>query len=62
MSNKKYDYLNSNVLPKHLFEAVKLLGTKEIAGVKSNKEILQWAKECGLDKIYTCLLYTSRCV
>ena len=53
MSNKKYDYLNSNVLPKHLFEAVKLLGTKEIAGAKSNKEILQWAKECGLDKIYT---------
>lgn len=34
-------------------EAAKLMGTKEIIGNKHNPIILNWAKELGLDKVYT---------
>ena len=34
-------------------EAAKLIGTKEIIGNKHNPIILNWAKELGLDKVYT---------
>lgn len=42
-------------LPKMVAEAVKLgkLDTTEVAGIKSNPEIMALAKEAGVEKIYT---------
>lgn len=40
-------------LPRMLAEARKLYGTLEIAGPANNPEILGWAKETGLAKIFT---------
>ena len=48
--------------------AKKLVGTKEIPGLKSNKEITQWAKLLGLDTLYTtddipwCGLFVAYCL
>lgn len=50
---KGYEWLNKVSAPKHMVEAIKLLGTSEVVGKKHNKTILNWAKECGLEKIYT---------
>ena len=33
--------------------ASKLIGTREIIGKQHNPVILDWAKELGLDKVYT---------
>lgn len=41
------------ILPKHMTIAYGLIGTKEIVGSKHSPIILGWAKELGLDKIYT---------
>jgi uncharacterized protein (TIGR02594 family) len=48
-----YDFLKSETSPKLLVEAVKLLGTKEVVGKQHNPVILGWAKEVGLQKVYT---------
>lgn len=48
-----YDFLKSETSPKLLVEAVKLLGTKEVVGKVHNPVILGWAKEVGLQKVYT---------
>jgi uncharacterized protein (TIGR02594 family) len=48
-----YDFLKSETSPKLLVEAVKLLGTKEVVGKQHNPIILGWAKEVGLQKVYT---------
>ena len=48
-----YSYLKDEKSPKILVEAVKLIGTKEIAGSKHNPVILEWAKDLGLAKVYT---------
>lgn len=47
-----YEYLKSIVTPRHIAVAASYLGTAEIPGAKSNPEILRWAKELGLDKVY----------
>lgn len=47
-----YEWLKSETAPRHLVEAVKLIGTKEIPGAKSNAAIMGWAKELGIEKIY----------
>lgn len=47
-----YEWLKAEVAPRHLVEAVKLIGTKEIPGTKSNSVILTWAKEVGISDIY----------
>jgi len=52
----KYAWLdNVPGLPKMVVEAVKLgkLNTTEVAGVKSNPEIMAMAKEAGVSDIYT---------
>jgi len=41
------------VLPRIVTEGLKLLGTLEVAGPGNNPTILAWAKEVGLEKIYT---------
>lgn len=48
-----YKYLKKEPAPRVLIEALKLYGTKEIVGQQHNKEILSWAKELGISKIYT---------
>lgn len=50
MSN--YDWLKSEAAPRHLVEAVKLIGTKEIPGLKHNPAIMTWAQEVGIADIY----------
>lgn len=48
-----YDYLKKENAPQVLVQARALIGTKEIIGKIHNKEILKWAKELGLEKVYT---------
>lgn len=48
-----YDYLKKVTSPKILVEAIKLLGTKEVVGTKHSATIMGWAKELGIEKIYT---------
>jgi len=48
-----YNFLQQEKSPKILIEAVKMLGTKEVVGKVHNPVILNWAKELGLDKVYT---------
>jgi uncharacterized protein (TIGR02594 family) len=47
-----YEYLKNIVSPKHIVEAVKLIGVKETAGAKNNPLIMGWTKELSLEKIY----------
>lgn len=49
----QYKWLEKQVSPKVIEEAVRLYGTKEIVGKQHSKEILSWAKEVGLEKTYT---------
>ena len=48
-----YSYLDKESSPKILVQAKMLLGTKEIIGAIHNKTIMSWAKDLGLEKIYT---------
>ena len=41
------------ILPRHMQIAYDLIGTKEIIGTQHSPIIMHWAKELGLDKIYT---------
>jgi len=47
-----YSYLKNNV-PNVIKEAYKLIGISEIVGKEHNPIILNWAKELGLEKVYT---------
>jgi uncharacterized protein (TIGR02594 family) len=47
-----YAWLQKEGSPKMLVEALKLYGIMETAGVESTKEILQWAKEVDLSRVY----------
>ena len=61
----QYEWLSKETSPKVIVEAVKLYGTKEIVGKQHSKEILSWANDVGLGKIYTndelpwCGLYAA---
>jgi uncharacterized protein (TIGR02594 family) len=48
-----YNWLSNLSLPKTILEGVKLLGTVETPGPRSNKIILDWAKEVGVSKSYS---------
>jgi len=62
-----YDWLKSEPAPRILLEAMKLYGVAEIKGEKHNPEILSWAKELGLEKVYVadeipwCGLFVGIC-
>lgn len=62
-----YDYLKKVTAPQILVQALKLVGTKEIIGVKHSETIMRWAKELGIEKIYTadeiawCGLFVCYC-
>ena len=48
-----YDYLKKVTAPQVLVQALKLVGLKEIIGTINNPVIMGWAKELGIEKIYT---------
>jgi len=62
-----YEWLQNEKSPKILVEAVKNLGVKEIVGKNHNPTILGWAKELGIQKVYTedeipwCGLFIAHC-
>lgn len=50
----KFKYLNEiGVLPKVVRAALGYYGLKEVIGKANNPIIMQWAKDLGLEKIYT---------
>lgn len=62
----KYAWLGKESGPKMLLEAIKLYGTIEVPGTKSNPVITGWAKECGIgaystDEIPWCGLFMAVC-
>lgn len=62
-----YDWLKSETAPRILVQAVKQLGVKEFVGKEHNPVILAWAKNLGLERIYTndeipwCGLFVAEC-
>lgn len=46
-------FLTNVQMPKHMQIAFSLIGVKEIVGKTHSKTILGWAKDLGIDKIYT---------
>jgi uncharacterized protein (TIGR02594 family) len=48
----EYQWLSKEGAPKMLVAALELYGTKEILGDGNNPEILEWAKETGLQDVY----------
>lgn len=48
-----YSYLNEENSPQILVQAKMLIGTKEIVGSIHSNIIMGWAKDLGLEKIYT---------
>lgn len=54
MIPEQYKWLEKEGAPRMLVDGLKLYGTKEIPGAKSNAVIMQWAKEVGISgKVYT---------
>jgi uncharacterized protein (TIGR02594 family) len=62
-----YDWLKEEKSPRILVQAVKQLGVKEFVGKEHNPIILGWAKNLGLERIYTndeipwCGLFIAEC-
>mgnify|MGYP003333378000 CR=1 FL=1 len=60
-----YQWLAQEPSPRHLLKALELYGITEVVGEKDNPVILEWAKELGLEKVYTadsipwCALFVS---
>lgn len=50
---KAYKWLAQEDAPRHLLKALELYGVAETVGSKHNPVIMGWAKETGLDKVYT---------
>lgn len=48
-----YDYLKNITSPQILVKALELIGTKEIIGSIHSNIIMGWAKDLGIEKIYT---------
>ena len=53
LKNSQYAWLLNETAPRHLMEAIKLIGTSEIPGIKNNPTIMGWAKELLIQDIYT---------
>lgn len=62
---KAYQWLQQEPAPRHLLKAVELYGVTETVGNVNNPVIMGWAKELGLQNIYTadsipwCGLFTA---
>ena len=50
---KQYEWLTREPGPKMLLEGLKTFGTLEAPGKANNPTILGWAKECGIENVYT---------
>jgi uncharacterized protein (TIGR02594 family) len=50
---KAYQWLAQEPAPRHLLKAVELFGVTETVGSVNNPVIMGWAKELGLEKVYT---------
>lgn len=50
---KRYAYLAAPDAPRLIREGIATLGTLEAPGKKNNPQILAWAKEIGVDTVYT---------
>lgn len=50
---KAYRWLQQETAPRHLLKAVELFGITETVGSSNNPVIMGWAKETGLEKVYT---------
>ncbi len=65
---KGYEFLSKVSGPKHILQALLLLGTVEVPGPGNNPIIMTWAKELGLDRAYTgddvpwCGLFAAICM
>lgn len=53
MLPKKFEWLETQPMPKMIVEAVKLYGIKETQGVKNTPAIMSWATELEMDSVYT---------
>jgi uncharacterized protein (TIGR02594 family) len=53
MLPKPYAWLADEGAPKMLVEMLRLHGTVETPGARDNPAILAWAKEVGLERVYT---------
>jgi uncharacterized protein (TIGR02594 family) len=67
MKQKQYNYLEKELSPKVIVEAIKHDGVAEIVGAKNNPVIMGWAKELGLkeyinDEIPWCGLFVAKVV
>jgi uncharacterized protein (TIGR02594 family) len=62
---KAYQWLAQEPAPRHLLKAVELFGVTETVGSIHNPVIMGWARELGLQNVYTsdeipwCGLYTA---
>ena len=50
---QQYQWLTKEESPRHLLKALELYGITESVGEKNNPIILEWAKELGIEKVYT---------
>src|SRR5690606_15669240 len=50
---KQYQWLLKEPAPRMILEGLKLVGTKEIVCKQHNPDIMGWARELGLQNIYT---------
>ncbi len=50
---KAYQWLTLEESPRHLLKALELFSVTETVGSKHNPVIMGWAKELGLEKVYT---------
>jgi uncharacterized protein (TIGR02594 family) len=48
-----YQWLATEGAPRHLLKALELYGVTEKVGTSNNPVIMGWAKELGLEKVYT---------
>lgn len=53
LKQDQYSFLSKEKAPKILIEALKLRGIKEIPGARHSLQIMKWAEELGLNRVYT---------
>jgi len=66
--DSKYNYLKGAVSPRVIAEAMRYYGINEIKGKAHNQTIMSWAKDVGVEKVYTsdeiawCGLFVAKVV
>lgn len=63
-----YLWLTAESGPKHMVEAIRWIGTKEVVGPKNNPLIMNWVKELGVGHVFAdegvpwCGLFVAYCM